>query len=101
MACELVGMAGFEPAASSSRSQVPAGTTSVAACLVWDRQSMDVRQRPPSAVVIVTHLVTESLCVLDGLLAWHARSTHYEDDGGRPALSDSLLLSCTHGSSFR
>ena len=65
----LVGVAGFEPAASSSRSQVLAGTTSVAACLAWDRPSMDVRRRPPSAVAIVTRLVTQSLCVLDGLFA--------------------------------
>ena len=64
-----VGVAGFEPAASSSRSQVPAGTTSVAACLAWDRPSMNVRWRPPSAVAIVTHLATQSLCVVDGLFA--------------------------------
>ena len=37
----------------------------------------------------------------DALLAWHARSTHYEDDRGSPALSDSLLLPCLHGSSSR
>ena len=30
---------------------------------------MDVRWRPPSAVAIVTHLVTQSLCVEDGLFA--------------------------------
>jgi hypothetical protein len=33
MPSELVGVAGFEPAVSSSRSQIPAGTTSFAACL--------------------------------------------------------------------
>jgi hypothetical protein len=43
MPSELVGVAGFEPAVSSSRSQIPAGTTSFAACLAWNRQSMDVR----------------------------------------------------------
>jgi hypothetical protein len=61
MPSELVGVAGFEPAASSSRSQVLTGTASAAARLAWDRPSVDVRWRPPSAVAIVTHLVTRSL----------------------------------------
>jgi hypothetical protein len=58
MACELVGVAGFEPAASSSRSQVVVWTTSTAACLSWDRSSVSIRWRPPMSVPIVTHLVT-------------------------------------------
>jgi hypothetical protein len=45
--------------ASSSRSQVLAATTSAAVCLAWDRPSMDVRWRPPLAVAIVTHFVTQ------------------------------------------
>ena len=56
-----VGVAGFEPAASSSRSQVAVLTTSVAACLTWDRPSVSVRWRPLLVVVIVTQLVTRSL----------------------------------------
>ena len=38
-----VGVAGFEPAASSSRSQVQAGTTSGLARVACDRLSVDVR----------------------------------------------------------
>jgi hypothetical protein len=57
----LVGVAGLDPAASSSRSQVLAGTASRAALLAWDRPSMSVRWRPPVSMVIVTHLVTRSL----------------------------------------
>jgi hypothetical protein len=53
-----VGVAGFEPAASSSRSQVVVSTASAASCLTWERPSVDVRWRPPLAVAIVTHLVT-------------------------------------------
>ena len=46
--------------ASSSRSQVLPGPTSAAAHLAWDGPSVDVRWRPPLAVAIVTHLVTQS-----------------------------------------
>jgi hypothetical protein len=47
--------------ASSSRSQVQTQTASAAARLAWDRPSVDVRWRPPSAVAIVTHFVTQFL----------------------------------------
>ena len=46
--------------ASSSRSQVQTRTASAAARLAWDRPSVGVRWRPPLAVAIVTHLVTQS-----------------------------------------
>ena len=55
----MVGVAGFEPAASSSRSQVPARTASAAACLTWEAPSVGVRWRPSLPVAIVTHLVTQ------------------------------------------
>ena len=55
-----VGVAGFEPAASSSRSQVAVRAARAAACLNWQRSSVSVRWRPRLAVVIVTHLVTRS-----------------------------------------
>jgi hypothetical protein len=58
MPSEPVGVAGFEPAASSSRSQVPIRTASAAACLTWEALSVDVRWRPRLSAVIVTHLVT-------------------------------------------
>ena len=61
MAAELVGVPGFEPAASSSRSQVPVRATSAAACLTWEAPSVDVRWRPLLSVAIVTHLVTRLL----------------------------------------
>jgi hypothetical protein len=53
----LVGVAGFEPAASSSRSQVQTRTASTAAFLAWDGPSVGVRWRPPLSVAIVTHFV--------------------------------------------
>ena len=56
-----VGVAGFEPAASSSRSQVAARTASSAACLTWERSSVSVRCRPLLAMVIGTHLVIRLL----------------------------------------
>jgi hypothetical protein len=56
-----VGVAGFEPAASSSRSQVPVRPTSAVACLTCDRSSVCVRWRPPLSVAIVTHFVTRAL----------------------------------------
>jgi hypothetical protein len=56
-----VGVAGFEPAASSSRSQVASLSASAAARLAWDRPSVDVRWRPPLSVAIVTHFVTRWL----------------------------------------
>jgi len=57
----MVGVAGFEPAASSSRRQVHAWRASAAACLTWPRPSISVHWRPPTSVAIVTHLVTRSL----------------------------------------
>jgi len=45
--------------ASSSRSQVLAGTASAAAHLAWDMPIVDVCWRLLLAVVIVTHLVTQ------------------------------------------
>ena len=55
---ELVGVAGFEPAASSSRSQVQTRSASAAARLAWDRPSVGVRWRPLQSMAIVTHFVT-------------------------------------------
>jgi hypothetical protein len=55
-----VGVAGFEPAASSSRSQVRYGLPGAAACLTWEAPSVGIRWRPLLSVVIVTHLVTRS-----------------------------------------
>jgi len=54
----LVGVAGFEPAASSSRSQVRIPTASTVACLTLERLSVSVRWCPPLPVAVVTHLVT-------------------------------------------
>jgi hypothetical protein len=59
-ASELVGVAGFEPAASSSRSQVAQRLINALLCLTWGRASVDVRWRPQPSVVIVTQLVTRS-----------------------------------------
>ena len=59
MPSELVGVAGFEPAASSSRSQVQTGATCGLARVACARPSVGVRRRPPSAVAIVTHFVTQ------------------------------------------
>jgi hypothetical protein len=63
MPSELVGVAGFEPAASSSRTQVQTWTASAAASLAWHRSSVSVRWRSPLAVAVVTHLVTWSVRV--------------------------------------
>jgi hypothetical protein len=55
--------------ASSSRSQVAVRTASAAARLTWDQSSVSVRWRPPLAMAIVTHLVTQSLTrVLGGAI---------------------------------
>jgi len=53
-----VGVAGFEPAASSSRSQVVLWAARTGACLTWQTPSADVRWRPWWFAVIVTQLVT-------------------------------------------
>ena len=53
-----VGVAGFEPAASSSRSQIAVRAASAAVRLTWERPSVNVRQRPVMNVPIVTQLVT-------------------------------------------
>ena len=70
LAVSVVGVAGFEPAASSSRSQVAARATSAATRVACGRLSVGVRWRPPLAVAIVTHFVTQSWCVRGRLLAW-------------------------------
>jgi hypothetical protein len=44
--------------ASSSRSQVAVQTARAAVCLIWERPSVNVRQRPVMNVAIVTRLVT-------------------------------------------
>ncbi len=69
MPSDQVGVAGFEPAASSSRSQVAVWTASAASCLTWERSSVSVRWRPPLALAIVTHLVTR-LRADFGLATW-------------------------------
>ena len=76
---------GRPPGASSSRSQIAIPTA-------WGRGMADLGStvrlrplRPPLAVAIVTHLVTQSFVRADGLLAWHARSTYY--DTSRPLLA--------------
>ena len=66
-ASSWVGVAGFEPAASSSRSQVVARTASVEAHLPWDKPSVSVCWRPPLSVAIVTHLVTRLFAALVGV----------------------------------
>jgi hypothetical protein len=53
-----VGVAGFEPAASSSRSQIAVRTARAAVRLIWERPSVNVRQRLVMNVPIVTQLVT-------------------------------------------
>jgi hypothetical protein len=56
--------------ASSSRSQVSADTTSGAARVACGRPSVGICRRPPLAVTIVTHFVTQSSCERGRLLAW-------------------------------
>ena len=69
-----VGVAGFEPAASSSRSQIALRTARAAVCLIWERPSVNVRQRPVMNVAIVTQLVTRlaSESVRGWVHAWYA-----------------------------
>jgi hypothetical protein len=57
-ASELAGVAGFEPAASSSGSQIAVRAVSAAAYLTCERPSAGVRWCLPLSVAIVTHLVT-------------------------------------------
>ena len=45
LACDLVRVAGFEPAASSSRSQIAVRTARAAVRLIWERTSINIRQR--------------------------------------------------------
>jgi len=54
----MAGVAGFEPAASSSRSQVPGQATRSVTCLTSVVVSTVVCQRPWPVVGEVTHLVT-------------------------------------------
>jgi Phage integrase family len=58
VACDLGRVAGFEPAASSSRSQLPGQAARVVARLTSGVVSTVVHQRPWMVVVEVTHLVT-------------------------------------------
>ena len=62
------GVAGFEPAACSSRSQVAVRTARAAVCLIWERPSVNVRQRPVMNVAIVTQLVTRLASSRRGLV---------------------------------
>ena len=48
----------FQPAASSSRSQIAVRTARAVVYLIWERLSVNVRQRPVINVAIVTQLVT-------------------------------------------
>jgi hypothetical protein len=54
----MVGVAGFEPAASSSRTQVAVRTARAVVRLIWERPSVNIRQRPATNVPVVTQLVT-------------------------------------------
>jgi hypothetical protein len=92
MACELVGVAGFEPAASSSRSQVAVSTASAASYLTWERSSVSVRWRPLLALAIVTHLVTR-LWAGFGLATW-MQTTGTSQVGMSSAGSQRCLRSC-------
>jgi hypothetical protein len=71
-----VGVAGFEPAASSSRRQVAVPTASGAACSTWESPSVNVRWCPLLAMAIVTHLVTRSLASLSH--EWLLRRTLHD-----------------------
>jgi hypothetical protein len=61
MPSDLVGVAGFEPAASSSRSQRKMQAARAAGGVTWGRSSIGVRWRPRLTVAIVTHLVARVL----------------------------------------
>ena len=80
-----VGVAGFEPEASSSRSQVAVWTVSGASCPAWERSSVGVRRRPRLAVAIVTHLVTRSLgeSAAALLVRRDDQADDHDDRGGR------------------
>jgi hypothetical protein len=58
MACELVGVAGFEPAASSSRSHLATSTATAWSCPTWAASSANVRCCLPLMIPMVTRLVT-------------------------------------------
>jgi hypothetical protein len=62
-----VGVAGFEPAASSSRSQVAKRIVSAAARLTCGRQSIGVCQCPSLAPGAVTYFVTRSAALAGDL----------------------------------
>jgi len=79
--------------ASSSRSQVLAGTASAAARLAWDRPSVDVRWRPLLAVAIVTHLVTQSF-VRARATCWPSALALCITSVSRALLAGSSLLRC-------
>jgi hypothetical protein len=68
----VVGVAGFEPAASSSRSQRAMRSTIALPLLTCLALSVDVRWRPLVSVAVVTHLVTHpprgAVAVATGLI---------------------------------
>lgn len=61
-----IGVAGFEPATSSSRSQVTMRTASAPACLTCEQPSVNVRWCPSLASGAVTHFVTRPPDLGDG-----------------------------------
>jgi hypothetical protein len=79
--------------ASSSRSQVLAGTASAAARLAWDRPSVDVRGLPLLAVAIGTHLVTQSF-VRARATCWPSTLALCITSVSRALLAGSSLLRC-------
>ncbi|MDX6422364.1 MAG: hypothetical protein QOG28_6984 [Trebonia sp.] len=74
-----VGVAGFEPAASSSRSQLVTWAAGDEASLAWESPSVWVRWCPSLMAAIATHLVTRALSCLAGewLLRRSFRTTSY------------------------
>ena len=64
----MVGVAGFEPAASSSRTQVTESVGSASALLTCNASSIGVPWRPSLATVVVTHLVTQAFRLAQGAL---------------------------------
>jgi hypothetical protein len=90
-------VAGFEPWASPSRSQVPAPTASIAVRPSWRRSSVGVRWCPLLTMTIVIHLVTRSFvhawtaCWPSTLLAQGVRTR------GRGAVRAYSRTSCCTG----
>ena len=65
--CDLVGVAVFEPAASSSRSQIAERNATAVVNLTSERPSVNVRQRPVMYVPVVTQLVTRLVSSCPGV----------------------------------